>query len=1524
MRNIIASTLNHALLMATSPKLRHLPFLIGGLVIVATLIFVPSARTQSQTVAAGAVVRHAPQINGRVEGAVRQLTGEAVTLNSGAAITGDLLVPGTPQLRLNGQPNFGGTVTGTGNPAPSGYSVTLNGSAQLGRLVTRTDPIALPTVAVPPASSGTRSVVLNSPGQSPGDFATLRDLTLNGNVGMIAVPPGTYRNFIVNGGSGFVLGVAGSTEATVYNLNSLMLNGQSQVQVVGPVVLTVASQVIMNGQVGSTPNPLWLVMRVASGGVTLNSGVTLNGVVIAPSGTIIINGNSALRGTAFCDRLTINSGGSLQGVADTTPPVLAINQPAEGLVTREGQVAVTGTVSDASNTTVSVSGVAVPLTGNSFTTSAPLIDGINTIRVIATDLFGNRSEAIRTVVRDTTPPELIVIQPVDGVITNSAIVSGTATDATPVQVSANGTLLTVDANGTFQGQLTLVEGVNQVRIIATDAAGNQREVIRTLTSDTTPPAISELNPANGSLVDFVPGSLTLRGRVSDATATVVVVEGNQETTDSTGRFTITDIPVVEGENNLNLVAYDAAGNSIHINLLFTGKDMSPPATPVLLPVISPTRLTFQTIEGKAESGSRINITGAAEPVTANAAFGTGYFIANVNLAIGANALVITATDAAGNTSPAANISITSDPNLPLPPVGQPSQINVSTGNSQRGLVSTELPRPLIAIVTDRIGKPAAGVVVRFTATQGGGQFVGGGSAAEATTDVQGYASVRYLSGNTPSIQIIRASYVGNSNTAAMFTAEAFEASAERITTVSGIVTDQNLRALPNVLVRLGGQQTRTADDGRFTIRNVNAGPHQLLELIGRDQVSLPGRWPNISYDIDVLPGVENKLNRPLFLPRVNVGVAMPLDSQSVVTQDTSFELPVVGGEPPAKVTARAGTRVTFPPDVTDKRLSVTRIARDRIPMGLEDGRSTNLYVSVQPSGAIFDPPLEVSFPNLDRQPANSEVLLMSFDHDAGRYVRVGIGRVSADGKRVASEPGSGIRVGAWHALPPEPPQPEVTILGHIQISGNPTFEGKVISDSWAWVEEQQATLLTPRETFDTAERIDYTATIPLLPGAAATSTKMQSITLVSNVKIEEVTFSGSGFRTVSEDNGTAYATPHWKDGNNNGKASDPNIDNRFPACYVRNNLMSVSAKLKLDGTGFKEDKQAIVRGRIVGNPLVEKANAADADFEATAAVAANATTFSITGVVSKGKLPNSIKYFNPLEIEWGVSFDGGTNFMPAGKTDNRVYVTLAASTAGILYETLLDIGCRNANDKTNDADAVAALWGDFQDPRVGVKRKAMDGHNKTDGKEMKYWVNVGDNRLERVRSQCQTLTFMLNPSPTGQDSNLNGIGTCAAWSDLLNQTLKAQGINGSQVCEVKTIYNSPIPFLPGEIKGEIMVKKWFFRFPEPGSPNCPVAGQNFGFVVNSTVIDESGARGQGTSNPPGQFINHFIIKYDGKYYDPSYGMGPFSGATDEEAKNAWENASLDGFFIRCNFSGQTVQLAKKNDANRREVTICGQ
>ncbi len=291
------------------------PTLPGSYEVVATIVDPIYAGTASGTfvITVTALSNHAPVLNGDIDGSCQVLLPENVTLNS-SMVSGDLLVPGTPTVRLNGHPTYGSTVDSSGDPLPSGYTITLNGNAILRHVVRRVDPIALPVVGPPPAPTGTVDVIINTSGQTVGDFGTLRNLTLNGNVGNVAVPPGTYGAFTVNGGSGLVLGVEGATEPAVYDLQRLTLNGQAQIQLVGPVVLTLANGVALNGSVGVSAHPEWLLLQIAQGGVTLNGGAVLHGDVIAPSGTVIINGNSALYGTVTADRLTINGRGLLSEV----------------------------------------------------------------------------------------------------------------------------------------------------------------------------------------------------------------------------------------------------------------------------------------------------------------------------------------------------------------------------------------------------------------------------------------------------------------------------------------------------------------------------------------------------------------------------------------------------------------------------------------------------------------------------------------------------------------------------------------------------------------------------------------------------------------------------------------------------------------------------------------------------------------------------------------------------------------------------------------------------------------------------------------------------------------------------------------------------------------------------------------------------------------------------------------------------------------------------------------------------------
>lgn len=290
------------------------PTLPGSYAVVATIDDPDYTGTKEGTlvVSITALVRHAPSLKGGVDGSVQVLLPESITLAGHSFISGDLLVAGRPAIRLNGHPKLGGTSEGPGSATPADHTLTLSGNAAVRTIVRRVDPIALPTVSAPAASTGTLDVILTSADPAVSDFTAVRSLTLSGNVGLVAVPAGAYDLLSAGSDSGFVLGTAGATEPAVYHLQRLALNGTATLQVAGPVILRIAGETAFTGQVGSAAQPGWLTLEIFNGGLTLNGTATVDGNVVAPTGTVVLNGNSTVHGTVKANGLTLNGSSLLE------------------------------------------------------------------------------------------------------------------------------------------------------------------------------------------------------------------------------------------------------------------------------------------------------------------------------------------------------------------------------------------------------------------------------------------------------------------------------------------------------------------------------------------------------------------------------------------------------------------------------------------------------------------------------------------------------------------------------------------------------------------------------------------------------------------------------------------------------------------------------------------------------------------------------------------------------------------------------------------------------------------------------------------------------------------------------------------------------------------------------------------------------------------------------------------------------------------------------------------------------------
>ena len=301
-------TINYSQTLKVQTYLNGVPY--GGVAIANYIIILPPMAAR---------VSHAPAINGTVTGNVQQMLGENFSLNSNAAITGDLYVPGVPSFQQNGGSQFQGIQFWTGAATPTNYSVTLNHNAKLRYLIERTDLVTFTAVPNPPTPTGTRDVSVNSASTASatiGTWSTVHNLTLNSNAGAITVPAGSYGAFTANSATSFILGTAGATTPSIYSFDSLNLNSTSSLVVNGPVIIQVRNGVTLNSSsfLGNQQNPSWVSLKITTGGLNINSNGTLYGFVEAPTSTVSINNGKLVGSVISASNLNVNSSGSIQEI----------------------------------------------------------------------------------------------------------------------------------------------------------------------------------------------------------------------------------------------------------------------------------------------------------------------------------------------------------------------------------------------------------------------------------------------------------------------------------------------------------------------------------------------------------------------------------------------------------------------------------------------------------------------------------------------------------------------------------------------------------------------------------------------------------------------------------------------------------------------------------------------------------------------------------------------------------------------------------------------------------------------------------------------------------------------------------------------------------------------------------------------------------------------------------------------------------------------------------------------------------
>jgi len=507
--------------------------------------------------------------------------------------------------------------------------------------------------------------------------------------------------------------------------------------------------------------------------------------------------------------------------------------------------------------------------------------------------------------------------------------------------------------------------------------------------------------------------------------------------------------------------------------------------------------------------------------------------------------------------------------------------------------------------------------------------------------------------------------------------------------------------------------------------------------------------------------------------------------------------------------------------------------------------------------------------------------------------------------------------------------------------------------------------LAVQHAFTAGGLYDVAATVSCDASCRDTSAAGVAMTFVpESIHPVELTFSREGGLkdVLQDDNGEPYQAPHWVDRDllDGEPATTPSDDN-FPVTYPRGSPMQIEAVFEINpappaalAVGF------VIEGEGPEGILMEGAS-----------IGTTGTEVTFTTDSGNTKLPDHIDKLS-LPIVWRLTGDGGLSWHNAGRTQSRVYVTLAEPLEDAsLFETVLDVGCREAEGLSASQAVVDAIWEELKSLRV--ERKDRTGFNVPDGQVLSYWVDANSSDLLFVQKSCFLLESMLSNQVT--PGGVIGVGTCGAWSDFLIETLKGQGIGGAQkvkvvadpsvndkasgflvknwsfgahirtgddtldsnpevdldfsicqagqVIEGKTDVKCVFPGRNGSLdttaRGNDRAVDGFFRGEPVGEdyPYLLFVAENADLGVEvGDAVPLDGVRAQGpNANPPSRFFNHFVVRFAGQIFDPSYGLGPLS---EEEH----EQEAIDGIFAFVPLGGGGEGLAVKKNDTRKELLYC--
>jgi len=631
---------------------------------------------------------------------------------------------------------------------------------------------------------------------------------------------------------------------------------------------------------------------------------------------------------------------------------ISISTPGDSAYLNISPTTVSGTVGDPA-ATVTVNGIAAQVSGNAFTASVPLQEGLNTLTAVAQNSNNTVSTASKTATLDTTPPHVSIDTPLDNAVTTASTINVTGIVNDIVVGTVNNLQATVTVNGiaaqvanrTYSAvNVPLSLGSNTIQATGRDRAGNFGTASVTVVRQ----------PATQPGITIVSGN-NLIGTIGTLLSAPLVVQ----LLDGSGH-PITGTPVVfavTGGNGTVSATATAGISSIAVNTNGQGQAQ-----------------VYFTLGSRAGSGNNV-VTASSAGIASTAIF----------------------TETANSNAVSA--------------------IVVDSGNNQSGVVGQALPLPFIVITTDAGHNRLGNVTVTFTVTQGGGNFGGPAAItttsdsdgrAEAILTLGAAAGPNVVTADFAGDTGLPATFTANgripgppANTT--ISGVVLDNSNNPIAGVTMRLYQTNSGSNNNVPQQVG-TPVQTNAQGLFQIAPAPVGVFKLM-ADGTTAIG-GGTFPTLEYDLVTVAGQNNTVGSPIYLPQISSA------SQLCVSATTGGTL-TVPQAPGFALTIAAGS-ATFPGGTQSGCVSVTPVNPDKIPMVPGFGQQPRFIVTIQPVGTTFNPPAAITIPNVDGLAPRTVTEMYSYDHDLATFTAIGTGTVSADGSVIASDPGVGVLKAGWH------------------------------------------------------------------------------------------------------------------------------------------------------------------------------------------------------------------------------------------------------------------------------------------------------------------------------------------------------------------------------------------------------------------------------------------------------------------------------------------------------------------------------